>query len=88
MKMERMINYNNSKLDDSTVWLLFLICGWSYGSMDQMGKQILFWLTLGGFGIWWIYRLFTLSNAIKGHNREVALRCGFDHKEFASLGLI
>ncbi|MCY4561221.1 MAG: hypothetical protein OXC03_02685 [Flavobacteriaceae bacterium] len=37
------------------MYILFILSGWSYGSMDQIGKQILYYLTLGGLGIWAIF---------------------------------
>ena len=80
--------YNSSKLDSGKAWILFLFLGWSYGSMDQMGKQIFFYLTFGGLGIWALYRLFTLSGAIKKYNRQVAARVGLEAKEMMMLGLM
>ena len=55
----------------STAWILFLFLGWSYGSMGSMGKQIFYYLTLGGLGFWALYRLFTLNGAIKRHNDAI-----------------
>ena len=31
-----------------------------YGSLGSMVKQIFYYLTLGGLGLWTLYRLFTL----------------------------
>lgn len=55
----------------TTAWILFLFLGWSYGSMGAMGKQILFYLTLGGLGIWMLIRLFTLNGAIREYNQSI-----------------
>lgn len=65
------MRYNSQKKDPSTVWLLFLLLGWSYGSFDSMGKQILYYLTFGGFGLWWLYVLFTLNGKINKHNQQL-----------------
>ena len=67
--------------------MLFLFLGWSYGSMGQVGKQILFYLTLGGFGIWTLVRLFNLNGAIKDYNKKIAAEVGMDNQEMAILGL-
>ena len=85
-KNEKLAFYNGSKLDASKIWLLFLLLGWSYGSMGQMGKQILYYLTLGGLGFWAIYLIFTLNGKVKKYNREVALRVGLDEKDMLMLG--
>ncbi len=86
-KNEKLAFYNQSKLDASKIWLLFLLLGWSYGSMGQMGKQILYYLTIGGLGIWAIYRLFTLNGKVKKYNRDIALRVGLDATDLLMLGI-
>jgi hypothetical protein len=69
------------------MWLLFLFLGWSYGSMGKMGKQIFYYLTLGGIGFWIIYRLFTLNGAIRNYNKQIAYDCRFTNEEVIKLGL-
>jgi len=86
--LEKMMVYNTRKLDSGKIWILFLFLGWSYGSMNQMGKQIFFYLTFGGLGFWAIYRLFTLSGKIKSFNKHIALECGMDGTELLKLGLV
>ena len=80
--------YNAQKVNSQTIWLTFLLAGWSYGSMGQVAKQIFFYLTFGGFGLWTIYRLFTLNKAIKNYNKEVALKCGLVADDLIKLGLV
>lgn len=63
-------------LNATTIWLLFLFLGWSYGSMGSMGKQIFFYLTLGGLGLWALYRLFTLNGAIRKYNQSIYQKYG------------
>ena len=58
--MDKQFAYSQRKLNPTTIWLLFLLLGWSYGSMGSLLKQIFYYLTLGGFGLWTLYRLFTL----------------------------
>jgi hypothetical protein len=79
--------YNSRKKDSSTIWLLFLFLGWSYGSLGKMGLQIIYYLTLGGFGIWALIRLFTLNGAIKDYNRKVAIEVGLNSDDILKLGL-
>ena len=80
--------YNNRKADSTKIWLLFLFLGWSYGSLGSIGKQVLFYLTLGGFGVWTLIRLFTLSKAIKKYNKKVAIESGLSSDDLMKLGLI
>jgi len=76
------------KANSSTIWLLFIFLGWSYGSMEQIGKQIFFYLTAGGLGLWVLYRLFTLSGAIKKYNKTLAIRLGMSSDEMLRAGII
>ena len=55
--------------------------------MDQIGKQILYYLTLGGLGIWAIYRLFTLNRVVKEYNREIANDLGLSEKDKLLIGV-
>lgn len=80
--------YNAQAVNEGNVWVMFLLLGWSYGSMNQMVKQVFYYLTLGGCGIWTLYRLFTLSGAIKKYNKGVAVRCGMSTEDMLKLELI
>jgi len=84
---EKISIFNARKLDTSKIWMLFLFFGWSYGSMGSMGKQILFYCTLGGASLWTIYRLFTLNGKMKEYNKKIAFEIGLNHKDIAMLGL-
>lgn len=84
---QNLMIYNSRKKDSLTMWLLFLFLGWSYGSLGKMGLQILFYLTLGGLGIWTLVRLFTLNGAIKDYNRTVAIEVGLAADDILKLGL-
>lgn len=86
-KNEKLNFYNERRLDSSKMWILFLLLGWSYGSMGQMGKQIFFYLTLGGLGLWTLYVLFTLSDKIKKYNKNIARQVGLNEEDILMLGL-
>ena len=86
--MDKFQIYQERKYNSTTGWLLFLFLGWSYGSMNKIGKQIFFYLTLGGLGLWTLYRLFTLNRAMKEYNKKIAIGLGFENKELLQLGLI
>lgn len=86
--MNKELNYKNRSLGKTKAWLLFLLLGWSYGSMNKIGRQILFYLTFGGFGLWVFYIFFTLNKKIKEYNKSIALECGFDLEDLIKYGLI
>jgi hypothetical protein len=85
--IDKQFAYQQRALSSTSIWLLFLFLGWSYGSMGKMGKQILYYCTIGGLGLWMIYRLFTLNSAIRKYNKEIAFECGFSNEEVFRLGL-
>ena len=80
--------YNGRKLSKSKTWLLFLFFGWSYGTFDKIGKQILFYCTAGGGGLWVLYLFFTLNKKVKEHNKKIALECGFEVTDLLKHGLV
>ena len=82
-KIRKMMMYREAKANSTTIWITFLFLGWSYGSLDQMGKQVLFYFTLGGLGLWTIYRLFTLESSIKKHNKKIATMIGIDDDQMS-----
>lgn len=88
MDTTKLLLYNQRCVNKSTTWILFLFLGWSYGSMDKIGTQILYYLTIGGLGFWTLYRLFTLNKSIREYNKIIAYEVGIDKTEMASLGLI
>lgn len=87
MDTNKIMIYQNRKANPTTVWLLFIFLGWSYGSLGKVGLQILFYITLGGVGVWTLIRLFSLSGAIKEYNRNVAMEIGLSDEEKTSLGV-
>jgi hypothetical protein len=88
MNTEKLMMYNTVKLSEGKIWALFLLLGWSYGSMDEMDFQLVYYITLGGFGFWTIYRLFTLNSKIKEYNRKKAIEIGLTSQELMILGLV
>ena len=85
--MDKQFAYQQRAVTPTSIWLLFLILGWSYGSMGQMGKQILYYITFGGLLMLSLYRLFTLNGAIRKYNKQIAYECGFTNDEVIQLGL-
>ncbi|RUT72829.1 hypothetical protein [Ancylomarina longa] len=88
MDTNKLLAYESRKANPTTIWLLFLFLGWSYGSLEKIGLQILYYITLGGFGFWALIRLFTLNGSIKSYNRRIAGQVGFDNQEMALLNLL
>lgn len=86
--MENQQLFNKMKLSKTKMWLMFLFFGWSYGSMGSMTKQVFFYLTAGGCGLWTIYVFFTLNKKIKRYNTNLALESGMSVSELLKNGLL
>ena len=86
IKSDKELVFQKKKADPTTIWILFILFGWSYGSLGKIGLQILYYLTAFGLGIWYIIRLFTLQSAIRNYNRKIAIELGFDDDELISMG--
>ena len=54
-----------------TAYLLWFFLGFHYGYLGKWGLQLLYWVTLGGFGIWALIDLFTLSGKIDRYNANI-----------------
>lgn len=52
-------------------YILFFIAGAHYAYLNRWGYQILYWITLGGLGIWFLIDLFSLSNYVRRFNAEI-----------------
>lgn len=86
--MDKLFAYSERKANPTTIWILFIFLGWSYGSLGKVGIQILYYITLGGLGVWTLIRLFTLQGAIRDYNKKVAMGLGFSNEELVQMGLI
>lgn len=77
-RTEKIMIAQNETLNRGTMWILFLFLGWSYGSMNQIGLQVLYYITFGGIGIWMLIRLFTLNGAITNYNNKIYTKHGLN----------
>ena len=66
-------HYLQSKVKSTgTAYLLyFLLFGTHYAYLGKWGLQILYWITLGGLGIWALIDLFTISGKVSRYNAKI-----------------
>lgn len=55
-------------------YILLIPLGWHYAYVNKWGIQILCFLTLWGFLIWWFIDWFRLPSIIKRYNDELAIK--------------
>lgn len=64
--------YKRSIKSTGTAYLLWFCLGWHYAYLGQWGKQVLYWITLGGAGLWMLIDLFRVSGLVSNYNKDVA----------------
>lgn len=55
----------------NNAYLYWFFLGAHYAYLDQWGKQILFWITFGGLGIWTIIDAFRMKKLVQKHNLPI-----------------
>jgi TM2 domain-containing membrane protein YozV len=64
--------YELTKLKSSGfAYLLFFFFGVHYLYLNKIGLQILYWLTLGGLGIWAFIDLLIMNNKVNRYNKQL-----------------
>lgn len=65
--------YLQSKMKSTgTAYLCWLFLGCHYAYLGKWGWQILYWCTLGGFGIWMLIDLFHIPSKVNNYNRTLS----------------
>lgn len=54
-----------------TAYLFWFLLGAHYAYLGKWGVQILYWLTLGGLGIWALIDLFKIPSKVDHYNAEI-----------------
>ena len=72
---EQALLLNAAKRQEKSYLLALTLCciGSHYLYMNDIKTQLIFWLTLGGFGIWWIIELAYLKQRIEIINCRIRL---------------
>ncbi len=66
-------HYLQSKLKSSgTAYLCWFFLGCHYAYLGKWGYQILYWITLGGLGIWILIDLFHIPSKVDNYNLKLA----------------
>jgi hypothetical protein len=59
--------------DTLTAYLYWLCLGSHYIYLKKMRTQVIFWLTLGGFGMWWLIDMIRLPGMVNDYNIDQLL---------------
>ena len=53
-------------------YVMWVLLGAHYAYLGRWGVQVLYWITLGGLGVWAVIDLFRIPGLVGDHNWEVA----------------
>ena len=69
------VNRFRSQAKEATMaYITWFALGAHYAYLGDWGKQVLYWITAGGLGIWALVDLFNMEDLVRSKNREIALR--------------
>jgi TM2 domain-containing membrane protein YozV len=53
--------------------LMLLIPCFHYFYLGKVWLNLVFWITFGGFGLWWLVDVFRLGGMVREYNKSVAI---------------
>lgn len=66
-------HYLQSKMKSTgTAYLCWFFLGVHYAYLGKWGLQFLYWLTIGGLGVWMLIDLFHIPTKVSNHNRIIS----------------
>lgn len=73
VQQDQFVQEFNRKGKSPTVGLVLAILGLHYIYLNRWGMQILFWITGGGFLIWWVVDIVRVKTLLKDGNKDVSI---------------
>lgn len=64
-------HYYLAQLKSKGVAYVLWFFGFHFAYLNQWGLFILFWLTLGGLGLWWLVEFFMVSGRVDTYNSHL-----------------
>jgi TM2 domain-containing membrane protein YozV len=65
-------DYERRRKSKFVGYLAWFFLGWHYLYLRRVGLQFAFWITLGGFGLWWFVDLFRVGPIVNRMNEDLA----------------
>ena len=64
-------DYEYRKKSGLIAYILWFFFGFHYLYLGRIGIQLIYWLTIGGFGFWALIDLFRISGMIERKNEDI-----------------
>lgn len=65
-------DYEYRKKSGLIAYILWFFFGFHYLYLGRIGIQLIYWLTVGGFGFWALIDLFRIPGMIERKNEDIA----------------
>lgn len=72
--------YKHKMKSPATMQLLAIFFPIHHFLLGKIGIGMLFWLTAGGFFIWWFIEIFTVRGQTRNYNEDIARKLVLDMK--------
>lgn len=66
--------YYKQRKDTLITYILQIFVYAPYGYLNEWVKQLLYWITAGGFGLWWLINFFRIPKKVSRYNQRLADR--------------
>jgi len=70
-KQKMILQMEYKEKQTGLAYLFWILFGAHKAYMGDWGKQILFWITAGGLGLWWLADLFRMQTLINRTNEKL-----------------
>jgi len=64
--------FSSQSKENTMAYITWFALGAHYAYLGDWGKQVLYWITGGGLGIWALIDLFNMEDLVREKNREIA----------------
>ena len=65
-------DYQVRKKSGLIAYILWFFFGFHYLYLGRIGIQLIYWLTVGGFGLWMLIDLFRIPGMVERKNEDIA----------------
>ncbi|MGO8719305.1 MAG: TM2 domain-containing protein [Acidobacteriaceae bacterium] len=65
-------DYELRKKSGLIAYILWFFFGFHYLYLGRIGIQLIYWLTVGGFGLWMLIDLFRIPGMVERKNEDIA----------------
>jgi len=66
--------FKRKKKSPALAFWLLLPCGMHYAYVGRVWLTLIFLISFGGFGLWWVIDMLRVCGMVREHNRSIAIQ--------------